>query len=348
MTGKTKRTPSAYAAAGVNIAVMTNALRRVKTMVRGTFSPSVLGDMGDFGGLFQAPGRDSALVSSIDGVGTKLKVAALANRHDTVGEDLVNHCVNDILVQGARPLFFLDYIGAARLDPRIFQAVLRGLCRGCRRNGCALIGGETAEMPGLYPEGEYDLVGATIGVATKRKIIRGARIRPGATLIGLRSSGLHTNGYSLARRILLEQAGLSVGDRLPGTNSTVGRALLAVHRSYLKPVMTLLEEVPVQGMAHITGGGLTDNLPRILPPGCEARIHRSAWTPPPLFQALNTLGGVDRDEMYQVFNMGIGYVIVVARNQQARALELLRQANERPVVIGTIAPGARPRVRYLD
>ncbi|MBU1693288.1 MAG: phosphoribosylformylglycinamidine cyclo-ligase [Verrucomicrobia bacterium] len=316
-----------------------DALRAVKRMIRGTFTPGAVGDIGLFGGLFRSPGRHHLLVSSTDGVGTKLKVAGLAGRHDTVGEDLVNHCVNDILVQGAEPLFFLDYIGMSRLNPDVFREVMDGLCRGCRRNGCALIGGETAELPNLYPAGEYDLVGTIVGSVARKDLVTGRQIRPGDVLIGLPSSGLHTNGYSLARRVIFDRAGLKPGDRLPGTRHTVAQALLAVHRSYLTPIRELKKRLPIRGMAHITGGGFPDNIARLLPPGVCAVVDRSTWRPPALFRFIHEAGRVDRDEMYRVFNMGIGLVVFVRELHAVEALETLRGAGEKAVVIGLAEKG---------
>ena len=350
--GKKKRTgqptgvaAAAYARAGVDIEAKMQTLRAAKRAVRGTFTRDVLGDIGSFGGLFRAPGRDHVLVSSSDGVGTKLLVAARVGRHDTVGEDLVNHCVNDILVQGADPLFFLDYVGFPRLDPAVFAQVLRGLCRGCRRNGCALIGGETAELPDLYPPGTYDLAGTIVGAAPAGRVITGRAIRPGDALLGLPSSGLHTNGYSLARRVLFETAGLTPLSLLPGGRRTVGAALLAVHKSYLRPVRALWRRVPIRGMAHITGGGFPDNIARILPPDVDAVVDRATWRPPALFRFIQDVGRVDREEMYKVFNMGVGLVIVVREIRVVEALETLREAGERPVVIGWVEKGAG-RVRW--
>jgi phosphoribosylformylglycinamidine cyclo-ligase len=341
MLKRQKKPVSAYASAGVDIDAMMDGLRAVKRMVARTATPGARGGIGAFGGLFQAPGRDHLLVASTDGVGTKLKVAAMAGRHDTVGRDLVNHCVNDILVQGARPLFFLDYLGTARLSGSVFKAVLSGFCKGCRANGCTLLGGETAEMPGLYPEGEYDLVGTIVGAVRKRDLVTGDAIRAGDVLIGLPSTGLHTNGYSLARKVIFETASLAPGDWLPGTRRRVADALLAVHRSYLKPIQALMRRVPVRGMAHITGGGLPDNLVRILPDGLHAIVDRSSWRPGPLFRFIAERGGVDRDEMYRVFNMGIGYVAVVRPADRDRAMEILTAAHARPRVIGRVARGPR-------
>ncbi|MDD4736795.1 MAG: phosphoribosylformylglycinamidine cyclo-ligase [Kiritimatiellae bacterium] len=332
---------SAYADAGVNIDVMMTALKRSKKEIRSTFTKGVLGDVGAFGGLFKTPGKDRILVSSIDGVGTKLKVALLAGRHHTVGQDLVNHCVNDILVQGARPLFFMDYIGASCLDAKVFEQVIKGLCKASRENGCALLGGETAEMPGLYPEGEYDLVGTIVGEVEKKKLVDGRKIKKGHVLIGLPSTGLQTNGFSLARKVLFEQAGLKVDDVFPGLKKTVADVLLAVHKSYLHPVMALMEECEVSGMAHITGGGLVDNVPRVLPEGLSAVFDRSAWKVPQVFQYMQEAGGVDRDEMYRVFNMGIGMVLVLRAKDEEKALSVLRKAGEKALVIGEVTRGAQ-------
>ena len=336
---------SAYAASGVDIDNKMAALRAVKKLVRSTKAPGLLGEIGSFGGFFAAPGKDQVLVASTDGVGTKLKVAGMAGRHDTVGQDIVNHCVNDILVHGARPLFFLDYFGTARFKGSIFQAVVKGLCKACRANGCALIGGETAEMPGLYPPGEYDLVGTIVGVVSRKAIITGKTIRPGDVLIGLKSAGLHTNGFSLARKIIFEQEKLKIRDILPGTGRIVGTvcrvgdALLAVHTSYLRPVQRLMKRVTIRGMAHITGGGFYDNVPRILPKTVDAVFDRSAWTVPPLFKFLQERGRVARDEMYRVFNMGIGMVIIVRSADQAKALAVLKAAGAAPRLIGRIEKG---------
>ncbi|MCX6996137.1 MAG: phosphoribosylformylglycinamidine cyclo-ligase [Kiritimatiellaeota bacterium] len=337
---------NSYASSGVDIDAKMELLRRAKKKIAGTRTAGSAGEWGLFGGLFQAPGKDHLLVSSTDGVGTKLKVAQLAGRHDTVGQDIVNHCVNDILAQGAEPLFFLDYIGAQKLDPGIFAQVIAGLCRACRENGCALVGGETAEMPGLYPAGEYDLVGTIVGAVPKRRLITGAGVKAGDVLIGLPSSGLHTNGYSLARRVIFETAGKRISDRLPGTKTTFGAALLAVHRSYLKPVRKLMKAVKIHAIAHITGGGFTDNIDRFLPKGLCAVVDRSTWTPLPIFQFIQQAGRVDRDEMYKVFNMGIGLVLFVGRADAETTVKVLRAAGEKPVAIGFVEKGPVP-VRLL-
>lgn len=331
---------SAYAQAGVDIDSKMSGVQAIKKMVAGTKTPGVVGGIGSFGGLFESPGADHLLVSSTDGVGTKLKVAVLAQRHDTIGQDIVNHCVNDILAQGAKPLFFLDYIGASRFDSVIFHDVIAGLCKACKENNCALLGGETAEMPGLYPLGEYDLVGTLIGSVEKSKLITGKNIKAGDVLIGMASGGLQTNGYSLARKVLFDQCGFTVKDCLPGTSSTIGDLLLAVHRSFLKPVMKLMETVTVQGMVHITGGGFVDNIPRVLPSGLSAVVDRTTWAVPPLFNFLQRQGRVSVDEMYRVFNMGIGFVVVVRPKDADEALTVLKRfRGNNPVVIGQVEKG---------
>lgn len=338
---------SAYAQAGVDIDSKMSGIEIIKKMVATTTTKGVVGGIGSFGGLFHSPGKESLLVASTDGVGTKLKVAALAKKHDTVGQDIVNHCVNDILVQGAQPLFFMDYIGTARFDTTVFTEVVSGLCKACKENGCALLGGETAEMPGLYPLGEYDLVGTIVGVVDKKKVITGKDIRPGDVIIGLPSGGLQTNGFSLARKVIFDQCGLTPQDLLPGTRYTVTESLLAIHRSFLKPVMALAAKMPIRGMAHITGGGFVDNIPRVLPANCNAVIDRNSWKVPTVFTFIERQGKVDHDEMYRVFNMGIGYVIMVRQANAAAALSVLKGLRQAPVVIGTIEKGNR-KVVYRD
>jgi len=316
----------AYARAGVDVDLANKLKRRIGSFVRQTHGPQVLGKIGGFGGLFRAsfPGmRDPVLVASVDGVGTKLKIAFAMNKHDTVGMDLVNHCVDDIAVLGARPLFFLDYIGCARLDQRVFEHLLLGFSRACRTAGCALLGGETAQMPGMYRTGEYDLAGCIVGVVDRTKIIDGSKIQPGDVILGLTSNGLHTNGYSLARAILFDKMRLKAGSRLPGSTMTIGNELLRVHKNY----QPLLAKVPVgviNGLAHITGGGLIDNLPRVLPSNCDAVIETKSWRVPGIFQTLQKNGKVDRQEMYQVFNMGIGMVAIVAEQNARSAIAILR------------------------
>lgn len=335
-----KRKKSAYATAGVDIDEMMTSLRDVKRMIRGTATPGVHGDFGSFGGMFASPGKDHVLVSSTDSVGTKLAVAHMAGRHDTVGQDIVNHCINDVLVHGAKPMFFLDYLGISKLEGSLFREIMRGLCKACRANNCALIGGETAELPGLYPRGEYDLVGTVVGSVPRRDVITGSRITRGNVMIGLPSNGLHTNGYSLARRIIFDRAGLAVDDFLPGTRRTVADALLAVHRSYLKPVQALMRRrIRIRGMAHITGGGLSDNVPRVLPNGLTAVVDSNAWRVPPLFRFIQAQGGVDDEEMFRVFNMGIGYVLIVKRSDVEPTLRILAGQKIRGRILGQIEPG---------
>lgn len=336
-----KKKTSSYAAAGVDIDEMMSGLGAIKKMVKGTNTHGVLSNIGSFGGLFQSPGKGSVLVASTDGVGTKLNVAVMANRHYTVGQDLVNHCTNDILVQGATPLFFLDYLGTAKLSGAVFKEVVRGLCKACRQNGCAMLGGETAEMPGLYPKGEYDLVGTIVGAVPRNRIITGDAIRPGDAIIGLPSSGLHTNGYSLARKVIFKKARLRIGDSFPGTRKTVADILLSVHRSYLKPVTTLMEHVNIRGMAHITGGGLYDNIPRILPRHCDVVIDRGSWKVPPVFSFIQEKGRVDVNEMHRVFNMGIGYVIIVRARDLAESMTVLKGVRAAPRLIGHVTKGSR-------
>ncbi len=316
----------AYARAGVDVDLGNRLKRRIQTLVRQTHGPQVLKKIGGFGGLF-APNfsgmRKPILVASIDGVGTKLKIAFAMNKHDTVGADLVNHCVNDIAVLGARPLFFLDYIGCEKLEPRIFDQLLHGLVRACRLAGCALIGGETAQMPGIYRKGEYDLAGCIVGVVDRAAIIDGSNIKPGDAILGLASNGLHTNGYSLARKILFEKMRLKIGSRLPGLNVTVGEELLRVHKNYQLRLAKATSGI-IKGLAHITGGGLIDNLPRILPKNCDAVIDTKSWRMPPIFQILQRHGDVDPAEMYQVFNMGIGMVAIVSEGDVPRTMSILK------------------------
>ena len=286
----------------------------------------MLGKIGGFGGLF-APNfsgmREPVLVASVDGVGTKLKVAFALDRHDTVGADLVNHCVNDIAVLGARPLFFLDYIGAEKLEPRVFDQLLSGFAKACRLAGCALIGGETAQMPGMYRKGEYDLAGCIVGVVDRSKMIDGRRIKPGDVILGLPSNGLHTNGYSLARKILFEKMRLKPASSIEGLKHSLGDELLRVHKNY-QPLLAKIPAGMIHGLAHITGGGLIDNLPRVLPENCDAAIDTKSWPVPPIFDLLQRNGKVDRTEMYQVFNMGIGMVAIVSAKNAGRVSRQLR------------------------
>ena len=316
----------AYARAGVDIDLGNRLKRHIQLLVKRTHGVQVLGKIGGFSGLFAPNFRgmhEPVLVASIDGVGTKLKIAFAMNKHDTVGGDLVNHCVNDIAVLGAQPLFFLDYIGCGKLEPRIFHQLLRGLSRACRSAGCALIGGETAQMPRMYRKGEYDLAGCIVGVVDRAKIIDGSNIKPGDAILGLGSNGLHTNGYSLARKILLETMGLKIGSYLPGWNITVGEELLRLHKNY-QPLLARVPSGVIKGLAHITGGGLIDNLPRILPNNCNAVIDTKSWCVPRIFQTLQQKGNVDAEEMYQVFNMGIGMVAIVSEHDAKRTMSILR------------------------
>jgi phosphoribosylformylglycinamidine cyclo-ligase len=331
-----------YKASGVDIDAGNETVRRIKALARSTFTPGVLSDIGSFGGLFRLDtAGDPILVSSADGVGTKLKIAFMTGTHRTIGVDLVNHCVNDILVQGARPLFFLDYLATGRLQPDVAEQVIEGIARACRDNGCALIGGETAEMPGFYADGEYDLAGFIVGVVDGRDLVNGRDIVPGDVLIGLPSTGLHTNGYSLARRIVFDRLGLRAEDHVDELGATVGEALLAPHRSYLDAVAPLVARRIVKGMAHITGGGITENLPRVLPPGTAARIDRTTWQVPPLFQWLQRAGGVPDDDMWRTCNMGIGLILVCDRGHGPGVVDELQRRGETPATIGELVPGTR-------
>ena len=338
-----------YKSSGVDIDAGHEVVRRIRGLAQGTFTPGVLSDIGAFGGLFhlQAAGSaDPVLVASADGVGTKLKVAFMMNRHTTIGEDLVNHCVNDILVQGARPLFFLDYLATGKLSPDVAVDIVDGLARACKANHCALLGGETAEMPGFYANREYDLAGFIVGVVERGQVLTGARIALGDAIIGLPSSGLHTNGYSLARRIAFDTLMLGIHDHIPEVGG-IGEALLRPHRSYLGPVFPLVQADLVHGMAHITGGGLTDNVPRVLPEGTAARIDRSTWDVPALFSWLVDKGDVPDEDAWRTFNMGIGLVLVVDSRQVNHVLERLAEHGESEArVIGEIVQGNRD-VQYV-
>jgi phosphoribosylformylglycinamidine cyclo-ligase len=340
-----------YKQSGVDIDAGNEVVRRIRQLAKGTFTPGVLSEIGSFGGLFQidtARYREPVLVASADGVGTKLKVAFMTGRHDTVGVDLVNHCVNDILVQGAEPLFFLDYLATGRLAPDVAASVVEGIASACRENGCALLGGETAEMPGFYADGEYDLAGFIVGVVERARLIDGRGIVAGDVLIGLPSSGLHTNGYSLARRILFDELGLSVSTFVAEVGNFIGEALLKPHRSYLPVVRPLLAGGAIKGLAHVTGGGITDNLPRVLPEGSSARVRRSAWRPLPIFEFLQDRGMVPDEDMWRTFNMGIGLILIVSRADADGVVARLGEAGEAgAVVIGEIV-GGTPGVTYVD
>jgi phosphoribosylformylglycinamidine cyclo-ligase len=325
----------------VDIDAAHQAMKGVAALVRSTATADTLSELGSFGGLYRVPrdAKQPVLVASTDGVGTKLKVAFTSGRHGTVGEDLVNHCVNDILVQGAKPLFFLDYVGVGKLEPGVVESLVEGVARGCRENGCALLGGETAEMPDMYAPGEYDLAGTIVGLVEEDRVIDGRAIRPGDALIGLASSGLHTNGYSLARRIVFERMGLGMDDAFPEEDGSVADVLLRVHKSYLKSLYPLIDAGRVRGLAHITGGGLTDNVPRVLPAGVDARFDLSTWTVPALFRVLQREGGVDAAEMFRAFNMGVGMVAVVSPEDADAAVRDLRAAGEQAWIAGEIVPG---------
>jgi phosphoribosylformylglycinamidine cyclo-ligase len=331
----------AYAQAGVDVELGNTLKSGIQSIVRSTHGPEVLGKIGGFGGLFRADFKgmkEPVLVSSVDGVGTKLKVAFAVDRHDTVGQDLVNHCINDIAVLGAHPLFFLDYIAAGKLEPAVFKQLLSGFAKACRAARCALIGGETAQMPGMYREGEYDLAGTIVGVVDRPKMLDGSLVRPGDVLIGLPSDGLHTNGYALARRILFENMGLKTSSRLPELRLTLGEELLRVHKNY-QPTIASLPFGMVHAAAHITGGGLIDNLPRVLPRDCQANIRRGAWRVPPIFHVIQRGGSVNPAEMYHVFNMGIGMVLIVPKEREAAAA-----GQSRGRVIGEIVEGPKTAV----
>ena len=341
-----------YKDSGVDIDAANETVRRIRGLARSTFTAGVLSDIGSFGGLFRLEyGRfkDPVLVSSADGVGTKLKVAFMANRHDTVGLDLVNHCVNDILVQGAEPLFFLDYLATGRLLPAVAEAVVGGMASACRDNNCALLGGETAEMPGMYNDGEYDLAGFIVGVVDRERLITGRTIAVGDVLVGIPSAGLHTNGYSLARRIVFEQLRLRVDSHVAELGRTVGEVLLQPHRSYLPAIAPLLDARRIKGMAHITGGGITDNLPRVLPHGTAAVVDVNSWPIPPLFSWLQQAGNVPMDDMMRTFNMGIGLICVTARDQAEPLIgELAARGGRDARVIGEVVPGEPPSVSYTN
>jgi phosphoribosylformylglycinamidine cyclo-ligase len=331
-----------YRDAGVDIDQANLAKKKIKVLARKTFTSGVMTDIGLFGGLFRLDKKkykDPVLVSSVDGVGTKLKVAFAARIHNTCGKDLVSHCVNDILVQGAVPLFFMDYIATGKMDPLVVAQIVEGLAAGCRESGCALLGGETAEMPGFYAEGEYDLAGFIVGVVEKSRILDGKAVRPGQLLLSLPSSGLHTNGYSLARKLFLEKGRFRVETHLPELRATVGQALLAPHLNYLPVLRPLLDQRLVRGMAHITGGGLTENVPRILPPGCAAHIRLGSWPVLPIFSLLQKLGNIDALEMLRTFNMGVGMVVIVEEKDLSRVAAHLKKQGQAYSIIGEIEKG---------
>lgn len=331
-----------YAGAGVDIDAGNRAVKLIKEAVKSTHRPGVISDIGGFGGLFgldTAKYRQPVLVSGTDGVGTKLLVAQQTNRHDTIGIDAVAMCVNDILVQGAEPLFFLDYLAVGKLVPERVAEIVSGVAAGCRQAGCALLGGETAEMPGFYQEDEYDIAGFAVGVAEKTKLLDGTKIKAGDILIGLASSGLHSNGYSLARKAFFEVAGYSLDTYLPELGRTVGEELLIPTRIYVKAVLPLLTQFDIRGMAHITGGGITENLPRVLPQGLAATVKLGSWPIPPVFKLLQQIGNIEPAEMLRTFNMGIGLILVVPADQGQAVLDQLQAQGEQAYVLGTIIPG---------
>ena len=333
-----------YASAGVNLEAADKALEKIKKLAKSTFTDNVLSDIGSFGGLFKIPVadyREPILVASTDGVGTKLKLAFISGVHSTVGQDLVNHCVNDILVQGAMPLFFMDYIGVGELSPEVVADIIDGLATACRENNMALLGGETAEMPGFYGKGEYDLVGNIIGIIDRDKIIDGSEISEDDIVLGLPSVGLHTNGYSLARKICFEIAGLRIDEKVDLLNNEIGKELMKVHRSYLKPVMKFMEDIRPAGMAHITGGGIPGNLVRIIPENLKATIAVNSWPKLPIFEYLQKVGNVTDGDMYDAFNMGIGYILVVKPDQFDKAEKILNSLGEKAYRIGLIERGQR-------
>jgi len=334
-------TDLSYRTAGVDREVAASAKRRILELVAATAGPNVIPNPGGFGGLFRVPSgmRDPVLVSSADSVGTKLKVAVLAGRHHGVGTDIVHHCANDILVEGARPLFFLDYIGMGRLEPGTVEQVVEGIAQACRENGCALLGGETAEMPDVYASGEYDLTGFIVGVVENEMRPGRQRVGAGDRLIALASDGFHTNGYSLLRHLLFQQLGLRVADRYPGLDRTVADVLLQPHRSYVKAILPLIDDGLVNALAHITGGGIPENLDRALPDGYRAIVERSSWTPPPAFHAVMEHGAITEEEMFLTFNMGVGLVLVVGEHVAGVVMDRLRSAGERAWLLGHVERG---------
>jgi len=333
---------SSYRDAGVDIDRAAEALDGIKEMIRSTHLPDVLRSIGSFGALVHLDsGRytDPVLAMSVDGVGTKLKIAFATDRHETVGQDLVNHCVDDILVQGAKPIAFMDYFATGKLEPRVVQGVVSGLVKACKENSCSLVGGETAEMPDFYSEGEYDLAGCIVGIVERNNLIDGSTIAPGDLIIGLPSTGLHTNGYTLARKVVFESAGLESEDTLPGTDSTVAEILLRVHCSYYPYVIELAEAKTVKGMVHITGGGFYDNIPRIMPENVTAIVDTTAWRPLPIFRFLEEKGDISKEEMYRVFNMGMGFLLIVSERDRQKVMDHLRNRGIEGTIIGRIERG---------
>ena len=326
-----------YKAAGVDIEAGELAVQKMKGYVHETYNENCLTELGSFGGLFKFPKNDyeePVLVSSIDGVGTKVKIASMMNKYDTVGQDIVNHCIDDILVQGAFPLYFMDYFATAKLDPVIASEIVKGMSIACKQNGCAILGGETAEMPGVYSKGEFDIAGAIVGIVDRKKIIDGTKITPGLSIVGLASNGAHTNGYSLIRKLFFEDNNYSVNDQIEGFEKSLGETLLAPHRCYYKPVSALMETYHIYGMAHITGGGFYSNIKRILPENVKVQINAKSWEVPPLFKKIKELGNIDNIEMYRAFNMGIGLCLFVDENKAEEIAQKAISTGEKAFVIG--------------
>jgi len=343
-----ENTPVTYADAGVNIERANKTKKRIRYLAHKTFTRNVVSEIGGFGGMFavdKAKWIDPVLVSSVDGVGTKLKIAFEMKTHHTIGADLVNHCVNDIAVQGATPLFFMDYLATGKLEPEVAEKVVEGLAEACKHNGCALIGGETAEMPGFYPDGEYDLAGFIVGAVERERIINGKTVEVGDVILGLPSNGLHTNGYSLARKLLFEVAGYTPETYVNELKGKVGNELMRTHKSYWPAIKKLLAGECVAAMAHITGGGITENLPRVLPRGVAAVIELGSWPPPPIFEHMQKLGNVPKDEMLRTFNMGIGMLLVVPSKKFKKAQSVLERIGEKAYTVGRIVKGER-KVMY--
>jgi phosphoribosylformylglycinamidine cyclo-ligase len=343
-----ENTPVTYADAGVNIDRANKTKKRIRYLAHKTFTRNVVSEIGGFGGMFSvdsAKWTDPVLVSSVDGVGTKLKIAFEMKTHHTIGADLVNHCVNDIAVQGATPLFFMDYLATGKLEPEVAEKVVEGLAEACKHNGCALIGGETAEMPGFYPDGEYDLAGFIVGAVERERIINGKTVEVGDVILGLPSNGLHTNGYSLARKLLFEIAHYTPETYVNELKGKVGNELMRTHRSYWPVIKKLLAGECVAAMAHITGGGITENLPRVLPRGVAAVIELGSWPPPPIFEHMQKLGNVSKDEMLRTFNMGIGMLLVVPSKKFKKAQSVLERIGEKAYTVGRIVKGER-KVMY--
>nr|WP_330368685.1 phosphoribosylformylglycinamidine cyclo-ligase [Alkaliphilus metalliredigens] len=333
-----------YEEAGVNVQEGQRAVNLMKESVKSTFTKGVLGDIGGFGGLFALDPREMEkpiLVAGTDGVGTKLKLAFMMNRHDTIGEDCVAMCVNDILCQGAKPLFFLDYIATGKLKAEVVAEIVQGIANGCKKAGCALIGGETAEMPGFYQKGEYDVAGFTVGMVEEKNLITGKEISQGDIMIGISSSGVHSNGFSLVRKLFFEDKQYSVDQYVDGLGETLGEALLRPTKIYVKPILEVLQQEKIKGMVHVTGGGFYENIPRILPEGIDANVHLDTWQAPPIFQFIQQEGQIEQDEMFSTFNMGIGMIVVVERSAGEKVVQLLQELGEEASIIGEMVRGSK-------